>query len=139
MTPHPLRRDRMCSPSQACLPGNVTGFQDEVWGHKECTLNPKRVRLYQELLHLSPATQSAMVLSWPSALKRDSCQVRAQVSYLRSSNAAEAGLKTLDTSVKTGQEPSLEIFQKHREATRNVCNPCCTALLAQRNWHCSAV
>lgn len=101
MTPHPLRRDGLCSLSQACLSGNVTGFQDEVWGHKECTLNSKRVRLYQELLHLSPATQSATVLRWPSALKRDSCSVRAQVSYLRNSNAVEAELKTLDTSVKT--------------------------------------
>lgn len=83
------------------MPENVTGFQDEVWGHKECTLNPKRVRLYQELLHLSPVSQSATVLRWPRAPKRDSRSVRARVSYLRSSNAAEAGLKTLDTSAKT--------------------------------------
>lgn len=92
MTAHPLGREGMCSRSQACLPGNVTGLQAEVWSHKECKA-VLRVAAF-EPCHAEQHIDSGR----PKAVKRDSRYVRVQASYPRSSNAAKAGLlKSMDT------------------------------------------
>lgn len=78
-----------------------------MWGPQECTLNPEKARLYQELLHMSPATQSTAILGRPIAVKQDLHQHKAQASDPRSGNAAEARLlKDMDTKVRTGRPRS---------------------------------
>lgn len=92
---------------QPCVPGKATAFPAQVWGPQECALNPKKVRLYQELLHWSPATQSTAILGRPIAARQDLRQRKAQASDPRSGNAAEARLlKNMDTKVRTGRPRS---------------------------------